>query len=144
MPGNIATVNCKMIYDPTSVAPATMIGTPEGTWTPNGNEKVSINDVAILDESCQLTIPSMQIQDPTTFTASQVGSTVAPTVFKFTATSTKVTTNNKKVLCVGDMAQATVNFTGTIVSGPSTAPISKPYVIVIKIIDPGQTKVSAL
>ena len=144
MPGNIATVNCKMIYDPTSVAPATMIGTPEGTWTPNGNEKVSINDVAILDESCQLTIPSMQIKDSTIFTASQVGSTVAPTTFKFMATSTKVTTNNKKVLCVGDMAQATVNFTGTIISSPSPAPTSKSYVIIIKIVDPGQTKVSAL
>ena len=144
MPGNIATINCKMIYDPTSVAPATMIGTPKGTWSPNGNEKVSINDVAILDESCQLTIPSMQIKDPITFTNSEVGSTVAPTTFKFTATSTKVTTNNKKVLCVGDMAQATVNFTGTMVSGPSISPTSKSYVIIIKITDPGQTKVSAL
>lgn len=144
MPGNIATINCKMIYDPTSVAPATMIGTPEGTWSPNGNEKVSINNVAILDESCQLTIPSMQIKDPITFTNSEVGSTVAPTTFKFTATSTKVTTNNKKVLCVGDTAQATVNFTGTMISGPSISPTSNSYVIIIKIIDPGQTKVSAL
>lgn len=144
MPGNIATINCKMIYDPTSVIPATMIGTPSGTWSPNGNEKVSINDVAILDESCQLTIPSMQIQDSTTFTASKVGSTTEPTTFKFTATSTKVTTNNKKVLCVGDMAQATVKFTGTMVSGPSISPTSKFYVIIIKITDPGQTKVSAL
>ena len=144
MPGNIATINCKMIYDSTSLTPATMIGIPEGTWSPNGNEKVSINNVAILDESCQLTIPSIQIQDPTTFTASKVGSTVKPTTFKFTATSTKVTTNNKKVLCVGDMAQATVNFTGTMVSGSSISSTSKSYVIIIKIIDPGQTKVSAL
>lgn len=144
MPGNIATINCKMMYDPTSVTPATMEGTPEGTWAPNGNEKVSIEDVAILDESCQLTIDTMQIKDPKTFTASQVGSTVAPTTFKFTATSTKVTTNNKKVLCVGDMAQATVNFTGTMISGPSTSPTSKSYTIIIKITDPGQTKVSAL
>lgn len=144
MPGNIATVDCKMIFDQTSVTPATMIGTPDGTWSPNGSEKVSINDTAILDESCQLTIPSMQIQDSATFTASKVGSTTEPTVFKFIATSTKVTTGNKKVLCVGDIAQATVTFTGTIVSGPSTSPTSKPYVVVIKIIDPGQTKVSAL
>lgn len=144
MPGNIATINCKMIYDSTSVAPATMVGTPNGSWTPNGNEKVSINDVAILDESCQLTIPSMQITDSKTFTASTVGSTTKPTTFKFIATSTKVTTNNKKVLCVGDMAQATVTFEGTIISGPSTAPISNQYVVIIKITDPGQTKVSAL
>lgn len=144
MPGNIATVDCKMMFDQTSVTPATMVGTPNGTWSPNGNEKVSINDVAILDESCQLTIPSMKIQDSKTFTASQVGSTTEPTVFKFIATSTKVTAGNKKVLCVGDIAQATVSFTGTIVSGPSTSPVSVPYVVVIKITDPGQTKVSAL
>ena len=144
MPGNIATVDCKMIFDSTALTPAVMIGTPEGTWSPSGSEKVSINDVAILDESCQLTIPSMQITDSKTFTASKVGSTTGPTVFKFTATSTKVTANNKKVLCVGDMAQATATFTGTIISSPSPAPTSMQYVVVIKIIDPGQTKVSAL
>lgn len=143
MPGNIATISCQLMYDPTAIAPATIAAPPSGVWAPVGNAKVTISGVAILDESCQLTVPSIEITDSTTFTASQVGVTTGPTVFKFTATSTKVTANAQKVLCMGDIAQAVVNFTGTIIAGTSTAPLSRPYTIIIKIADAGQTKVIA-
>lgn len=143
MAGLIANLNCKLVYEPTSVLPGAMVGTPSGSWTPAGNAKVSAGNVAILDESCQLIVPSMQINDPSTFTASQVGNTIAPTTFKFTATATKVTAGNQKVLCINDKAQAQATFAGTKIAGPSTVPIQQPYNVTIMIVDPGQTKVTA-
>lgn len=136
----IANTSCQVQF--TASAPAVSIVVPSFSWIPAGDTKVKAT-APVLDESCVLMVPSCIFSDPTSTATGGIVNSVAPAQFKFTATAKKVKTAGGMVLCMGDIATASVNGTGGIQSGTSVSPYNPSYTVTATITVAGQTKVQA-